>query len=142
MDCPRGHGLLTVERHAGIEVDRCQACHGRWLDAGELDALEASAVPDEAARKGMVEYGKRPSELKCPVCAKAMVAFNYRANDLELDTCPEEHGYWLDGGESERVKDLIEQRVRDLNRAANAEASWGGFLGKLRGDRKGGRFRR
>jgi Zn-finger nucleic acid-binding protein len=122
-------------------VDHCPACHGRWLDAHELDELEASAVADVDARRGMIEYAKRPSELNCPACGRQMVAFNYRANNLELDTCPKEHGYWLDAGETERVRDLIEQRVRDLNRAANAEASWGGFLGKLRGDRKGGRFR-
>lgn len=141
MDCPRGHGALIVEHHAGIEVDRCGECSGRWLDAHELDALEATAA-DPGARRGMVEYAKRPSDLRCPACSKRMVAFNYRANNLELDTCPDEHGYWLDAGESERVRDLIQQRVRDLDRAASAEASWGGFLGKLRGDRKGGRFRR
>lgn len=141
MDCPRGHGQLVVEHHAGIEVDRCETCSGRWLDAHELDELEATAAPEDA-RRGMIDYAKRPSEMSCPVCGKRMVAFNYRANNLELDTCPEEHGYWLDAGETDRVRDLIQQRVHDLNRAANAEASWGGFLGKLRGDRKGGRFRR
>lgn len=141
MNCPRGHGALVVEHHAGIEVDRCEECSGRWLDAHELDALEATAA-DSDARRGMIAYAKRASELRCPVCTTRMVAFNYRANNLELDTCPDEHGYWLDAGETDRVRDLIAQRVRDLDRAASAESSWGGFLGKLKGDRKGGRFRR
>lgn len=141
MDCPRGHGALIVEHHAGIEVDRCETCGGRWLDAHELDALEAT-VAHEDARRGMVAYARRPSELRCPVCGRPMVAFNYRANNLELDTCPDEHGYWLDAGESDRVRDLVEQRVRDLDRAATAEASWRGFMEKLRGDRRGGWFRR
>ncbi len=123
-----------------MEVDRCDTCDGRWLDAHELDQLEATAAGADALR-GMVEYAKRASEMKCPVCAKRMVSFNYRANNLELDTCPDEHGYWLDAEEHERVRDFIGQRVRDLDRAANAEAAWGGFLGKLKGDRKGGRFR-
>jgi Zn-finger nucleic acid-binding protein len=141
MDCPRGHGPLTVEHHARIEVDRCPTCHGRWLDANELDQLEATAASEDA-RRGMIEYSKRDSEIACPVCGKKMTAFNYRANNLELDSCPDDHGYWLDAGESDRVVDLIEQRVRDLDRAATAEASWGGFLQKLRGDKKGGLFKR
>ncbi|MEX0783173.1 MAG: zf-TFIIB domain-containing protein [Dehalococcoidia bacterium] len=141
MDCPRGHGTLVVEHHGGIEVDRCEACNGRWLDAHELDQLEATAAGEES-RRGMIEYSKRISEMPCPKCGKRMTAFNYRANNLELDSCPDDHGYWLDAGETDRVVDLIEQRVRDLNRAASAEASWGGFVQKLRGDRKGGRFRR
>ena len=62
--------------------------------------------------------------------------------NVVIETCERCLVNWLDAGEADRVRDLIQQRVRDLNRAANAEASWGGFLGKLRGDRKGGRFRR
>ena len=133
MNCPRGHGELAVEHHHGIEVDHCVTCNGRWLDHHELDQLEATSARDANDRKGMIEYSKRQSELKCPVCDKRMTAFNYRANPLELDFCDDEHGYWLDAGEDGRVKDLIEQRVMDLYRAASAEDSWGQFMGGLRG---------
>ncbi|HET9476765.1 MAG TPA: zf-TFIIB domain-containing protein, partial [Dehalococcoidia bacterium] len=78
--------------------------------------------------------------LKCPTCGKRMTTFNYRAYNLELDVCPEDHGYWLDAGEDGRVRDIIEERVRGLARAAGAEAAWGGFLSRLRGAR--GRFKR
>ena len=128
MDCPRCHVALNVEHHAGIEVDHCAQCNGRWLDHHELDELEARTAPDQEARRGMIEYAKRQSELKCPVCGKQMVAFNYRANPLELDTCEDQHGWWLDAGEEGRVGDLIEDRVKGLARAANAEESWGTFL--------------
>jgi Zn-finger nucleic acid-binding protein len=128
MDCPRCHVPLNVEHHAGIEVDHGMQCNGRWLDHHELDDLEARAAPDEDTRRGMIEYAKRDSELQCPVCSKQMVAFNYRANPLELDTCEDEHGWWLDAGEEGRVSDLIEDRVHGLNRAATAEQAWGEFL--------------
>jgi Zn-finger nucleic acid-binding protein len=128
MNCPRGHGELTVEHHAGIEVDHCRECNGRWLDHNELDQLEATSAPDADHRKGMVTYARRESDLDCPVCGKRMVAFNYRANPLELDTCEDEHGFWLDAGEEGRVRDLIEDRVRGLSRAATAEQAWGEFL--------------
>ena len=64
-----------------------------------------------------------------------MKAFNYRAYNLELDTCPEEHGYWLDSGEEGRVRDIISERVRGLQRSASAEAAWGGFLRRAQGGR-------
>jgi Zn-finger nucleic acid-binding protein len=133
MNCPHGHGELIVEHHHGIEVDHCPTCNGRWLDQHELDILESTSAPDPNDRKGMIEYSKRQSELNCPVCGKRMTAFNYRANPLELDFCDDEHGYWLDAGEDARVKDLVEQRVRDLYRASSAEESWGQFVGGLRG---------
>jgi Zn-finger nucleic acid-binding protein len=128
MLCPRCHAELAVEHHEGIEVDHCLQCNGRWLDHHELDQLEARSAPSAGDRRGMIEYSKRDSELACPVCGKRMVAFNYRANPLELDTCEDEHGFWLDAGEEGRVKDLIEERVRGLNRSASAEQAWGEFL--------------
>lgn len=101
-----------------------------------MDELESKRAPDPEHRRGMLEYSKRQSELACPVCGKTMTAFNYRANPLELDTCVDDHGWWLDAGEEGRVADLIEQRVRDLYRAADAEASWGQFVQGLRGVKK------
>ncbi len=131
LKCPRDETELNIEHHKGIEVDHCPTCNGRWLDHHELDELEALAVPDEDTRKAMVEYAKRPSELKCPVCEKQMRAFNYRAYNLEIDTCEDEHGFWLDAGEEGRVHDLMEERVRGLARAASAEEAWGKFLGRV-----------
>jgi uncharacterized protein len=145
MDCPRDRIPLIVEFHQGIEVDHCPQCNGRWLDHHQLDELEAKFVPDPTVRRAMIEYSKRPSDLDCPVCGVRMRAFNYRAHNLELDTCEQEHGYWLDAGEEGRVRDIIEDRVRGLNRAASAEEAWGEFLrgmggkglmDKFRGGRK------
>jgi Zn-finger nucleic acid-binding protein len=140
MDCPRCRSALVAETHHGIEVDRCPACNGRWLDHHELDLLEATTSATDEERRATIAYGERPSELNCPVCGQRMTAFNYRAYSLELDTCRDEHGYWLDAGEDGRVRDIVEERVRGLARSASAEAAWGRFLGGLRGG--GGLFRR
>ena len=131
LKCPRDETELLIEHHKGIEVDHCPTCNGRWLDHHELDQLEALAAPDEDTRKAMVEYAKRPSDLKCPVCEKQMRAFNYRAYNLEIDTCEDEHGFWLDAGEEGRVRDIMEERVRGLERAASAEEAWGTLLGRV-----------
>ena len=138
MDCPRDGTALREERMHGIEVDHCPTCNGRWLDHHELDALEATRARDEELRRGMIDYAQRASELRCPVCGEEMQAFNYRGYDLELDTCRQEHGFWLDAGEEGRVRDIIDDRIRGLRRARSAEAAWGDFLDGLRGGGGGG----
>jgi len=129
-----------------IEIDRCSKCGGAWYDDEELAVLE-STVGDEDERRGMIDFAKRESDLKCPVCAKAMRAFNYRAHNLELDACTEEHGFWLDGGESKRVQEVMGERVEGLKRGVSAQGAWdkakgqggkGGVMDNLRGLFRGG----
>lgn len=131
LKCPRDGTELEAEMHMKIEVDHCPNCNGRWLDHHELEHLEAT-VGDEEQRRGMIDYAKKQSELVCPVCSRTMTAFNYRAYNLELDTCEDQHGYWLDAGEEGRVRDVMKERVEGLGRAATAEASWGKFLSGMR----------
>ncbi len=131
LKCPRDGAELEIEHRRGIEVDHCPTCNGRWLDHNELDQLEATVAPVEDQRRATIEYAKRPSELDCPVCGERMRAFNYRAYNLEIDTCKDEHGFWLDAGEGGRVRDIMEERVRGLERAASAEEAWGKFLGRM-----------
>jgi Zn-finger nucleic acid-binding protein len=141
LTCPRDASALTMKREYGIEVDRCPACRGAWYDAAELALLEATAAPDEAQRRGTIEFALRQSALPCPVCGATMRAFNYRAYNLELDACPHEHSFWLDAGEADRVRAVMRERVRGLARSAQAEAAWakrkrsgsGGVLDQLRG---------
>jgi len=140
LNCPRDNTPLAAEHHHGIEVDHCPTCNGRWLDYHELDQLEATVPSTAEERRATITYGERRSEIRCPVCGDPMTAFNYRAYNLELDVCPQEHGYWLDAGEEGRVRDIIEERVRELARAAGAEAAWAGLLARLKGGR--GFFRR
>jgi Zn-finger nucleic acid-binding protein len=128
MKCPRDADELQRETLHGIEVDACHTCRGLWLDTNELDQLEAATASTEEERRATVVYGERKSELKCPVDGKQMIVFNYRAHAVEIDMC-EEHGWWLDAGEEGRVREIIEERVRDLGRKYSAESAFGRFLG-------------
>ena len=133
MQCPRCKVELAVEYHHGMEVDHCPSCNGRWLDHHQLDELEATVPSTLEQRRATVQYAKRQSELHCPACDKRMTAFNYRAYNLELDSCEDEHGFWLDAGEEGHVRDIIEERIRGLDRAASAEASWDRFIDGMKG---------
>lgn len=35
--CPRCHGTCVASFVGDVQVDTCTACHGVWLDAGELE---------------------------------------------------------------------------------------------------------
>jgi len=139
MNCPRDGAILHTEREHGVEVDRCATCKGAWYDYDELAELEAT-VADEDQRLGTIEYSKHESRIECPVCAAPMHAFNYRAYNLELDACAEGHGWWLDAGESDRVREIMQERVRGLRRSASAQKAWhdtrrgsGGVIGTMKG---------
>ena len=68
---------------------------------------------NDDARKGMIEYARRESDISCPHCNEQMETFNYRANNLPIDHCKNEHGYWLDAGEEKKVLETMKQRVQD-----------------------------
>jgi Zn-finger nucleic acid-binding protein len=140
LSCPRDATELAQGKEHGIEVDRCPGCGGAWYDYDELEALESTVAGDEH-RLGTIEYAKRESELACPTCSKPMRAFNYRAYNLEIDACSEGHGFWLDAGESARVRDIMKERVSGLRRAHSAQRAWhrakgrggGGVIDQLKG---------
>ena len=130
MNCPRCDNELKLEKYRGIPVDRCPDCKGLWLDHSELDELEDSVMSDDEA-KGTMEYAHRESDIDCPKCGQLMGTFNYRAYDLPIDFCLQEHGFWLDHGEEERVLELMKQRIQDLNRSVGAEVEWAKLLGRI-----------
>ena len=39
MPCPRCDGMLHEEIFDDVSIDRCDTCHGVWLDAGELELI-------------------------------------------------------------------------------------------------------
>ncbi len=90
---------------------------------GDFETLEAGAA-NESAVAGTIEYSKRRAELSCPSCAKTMTAFDYRGYNLEIDACDEDHGFWLGPGAVERVREIMRERARDMERAGRLEAAW------------------
>src|SRR5688572_6503022 len=101
MNCPKCKTELVKENRRGIDVDECPACEGMWLDTQELDVLEDRSY-DEDELKGTLVFKSTSTADQCPHCGTLLAQFQYRLYDLELEYCPDKHGYWLDKGEDER----------------------------------------
>lgn len=101
--CPVCREPMVVFGLEGVEIDRCVACGGTWLDAGEIDQIGTLAgVPHgrltEALEKGGGEkHGKR----HCPRCPATLRVVHVEA--VELDRCPHGHGLWFDAKEIETL---------------------------------------
>jgi len=107
-----------------FEVDSCPNCRGMWLDFNELDKLE-DVVFDEDAHKGSLVHFKTQTEFLCPHCGAKLDEFQYRLYDLKLEACTvNDHGFWLDVGEDERVMEIMNKRAGDWERKITAESEW------------------
>jgi len=107
-----------------FEVDLCPICLGMWLDSNELDKLEDVAF-DNDAQKGSLVHFQSKTNYPCPHCGASLDEFQYRLNDLRLDYCTEnDHGFWLDAGEDERVLQFMRQRAGDIQRKVDIESTW------------------
>ncbi len=131
MNCPKCHAELKVKIYKDIQVDSCPKCEGMWLDFQELDALE-DKVFDADELKGTTIFKTFATDFKCPKCNKKMKTFNYRYYDLELDFCEDQHGFWLDKEEEERVLELMGEEAKRLARTFNLEEQWKSTLRNLK----------
>lgn len=125
MNCPKCATELAKKYYKGMfEVDSCPNCRGMWLDFNELDKLE-DVVFDDDIRKGSLIHHQAKTEFLCPHCGAAMDEFQYRLYDLNLDYCAENnHGFWLDAGEDERVIAVMQKRASEIKRKLDAESEW------------------
>lgn len=94
--CPDCKTALAVLECGGIEVDYCFTCAGSWLDQAELGLLLDGRIEP---RNLQLLYGSGPTRRRCPVCRKTMREARFRGTDIVVDTCPLNHGLWLDRGE-------------------------------------------
>jgi Zn-finger nucleic acid-binding protein len=132
--------LVAAVRHK-VGVHTCPSCKGMWLQQQELDQLEDEVFDFGEHAKGTLVFSSTPTTAACPECGAALRRFRYRAYDLELELCQNQHGYWLDADEDTRVLELMKREETDMRRKLVAEDRWaatlrhmrsGSFLNKLK----------
>ncbi|HEU0198479.1 MAG TPA: zf-TFIIB domain-containing protein [Nevskiaceae bacterium] len=132
MKCPKCNLDLVPQSRHKIDMNFCPSCKGMWLDAQELDELENEAFDLGEHDKGTLVFSSTPTTKKCPSCATPLQRFNYRDFDLEMEFCPNRHGYWLDADEDTRVLALMKKEEHDEKRDVRAEAQWGQMMRHMR----------
>jgi Zn-finger nucleic acid-binding protein len=99
--CPKCDAGLFIARLSGVELDYCERCRGVWLDAGELEQLAGSPLPDFQHQPGTVPAGKKHLCPRCDVPLEEIAA----PGSLTLDKCPRGHGLWFDVDELQQLLD-------------------------------------
>ena len=108
IECPAcdSQTLVATKRQAsGVTIDDCPSCGGCWCDASELGSLDGSVWKntEELAYEQVPTHPKRD----CPRCALAMTPLSPSEDRrLVVDRCNACGGFWLDGGELDRIKQI------------------------------------
>jgi uncharacterized protein len=111
MKCPRCKTELrqTDCGEVGlVAVDLCPGCRGMWVDEGELDVLDDSV----SSNAELLDYQKVEGVeelLDCPRCSdeRLLPMTPPEAKELVIDRCESCHGFWLDEGELDKVRELL-----------------------------------
>ena len=119
--CPRCHVALSPQQQGDITLESCERCHGQWLEPDDLKAIIEGTVLLEtgpAVRTG-IDLTDVQEDASCPHCGVAMQPFNYAGDSgVILDKCADCGGIWLDGGELEKVRLVVEASEEGLERDA------------------------
>ena len=116
MDCPKCGAHMELIDYRGVEIDRCTACGGIWLDAVEPEQLRARAGAESIDTGSEIrgEIMNDTDEVDCPRCRTPLVR-RPGPGELELDVCPRCHGTYFDAGEFRSFKSVsLDELLKSL----------------------------
>jgi Zn-finger nucleic acid-binding protein len=104
MKCPACDNELTEVTIGKVTVDVCHGgCGGIWFDNFELKRVDVEREGElllhvERDDHQLVDYERRRH---CPRCTQVVMMRHYfsERRQVEIDTCPNCGGVWLDAGE-------------------------------------------
>ena len=118
MKCPRCNvDIKPTEpgEYGFVTLDICPDCKGAWFDKGELDRVDDSVWVDAEREIEMREAESDHEGLKFPLCDAMLQAISpVDAAELIIDRCPNCEGFWLDDGELEKMRDVVDQKHTEL----------------------------
>lgn len=117
MNCPACGNQLNPYPAGAITVDVCAGgCGGIWFDAFELQKMDESSepVPPDLLqlRKEAHVQTDTPAKRRCPKCEGVVMRRHFFSaqKKVEVDSCPNCGGYWLDAGELAAVRKETDAR--------------------------------
>ncbi len=132
MKCPRCNVDMVLTQRHKLQVNYCEACKGMWLEQAELGELEDEVFDFGDRWKGTLFLSTSQTTDRCPECTEHLQKFQYRFYELEMEVCPNQHGYWLEDDEDTRVLELMKREEVDLKRKLLAEDKWAATLHRMR----------
>ena len=115
MKCPDCNADLVQAKRDGVEMEVCPSCAGMWLTPQELTQLEDEVFDFGDDEKGSLMFEPSPDSRKCPECGKAMMRFQYRLYDLDMDYC-ETTARLLAGSRRGQARSAAHERRRTQSR--------------------------
>lgn len=120
MNCPNCNTNMNQIMYEGVEIDICGGCSGVWLDSGELTSIvktKEKTWPIEVVKKMLDSTGEKGisrheanREILCPKCNSDLPPANYQYNSgIIVNTCPKNHGVWLDSEEIDKIQIYMEK---------------------------------
>lgn len=101
LNCPKCRiETMKLEVYEGIEVDRCPACKGIFLDRGELKGMIAKKMGHKADTLLFSAMSDQMDEVPahCPKCNQDMSPVK-GPGEVRIEQCPSCNGVFLDQGE-------------------------------------------
>ena len=114
MKCPNCSHDMVLVKYENVTIDECPGCGGVWLDDRELNAIIADGTETFSAEEKnnavrLKGLDRPPKTLACPKCQAPMKVVNYAYNSgVFIDSCPNNHGVWLDKGELVKIQILMD----------------------------------
>ncbi len=103
MECPKCYGEMDTVLEAETIVDRCQNCHGLYLDQLTLALLDGVMTQAETIDSGSEDMGSEYDDMvyvECPKCDKIMdQRLIEEPNRIRFELCPTCNATFLDAGE-------------------------------------------
>ena len=112
--CPRCRfALSTIKVANAVDVERCYHCRGSFLDPGEETALLGPLASPAIWQASELVTHLGTSELESPVTGRLMTRIRLvYEKSVELDRCEDTGGLWLDAGEGDTLRELLEKAAQ------------------------------
>ncbi|MGV3619034.1 MAG: zf-TFIIB domain-containing protein [Fimbriimonas sp.] len=129
--CPDCNLPLDAKTFNGVTVDVCARCAGIFFDEGEVNRLrlegndhltevEDALRPAEDYTADFQTMKERPRS--CPNCKRSMDKVRYLYNStVMIDTCPGCCGVWVEDGELQRMREVLDSNQRGVGKKVRTE---------------------
>ena len=118
MMCPGCNKLMKPELYESVRIDHCHHCGVTWLDHGEVEKIahnHSTTFDEDIKSKALGKRGtdhRNQQLVHCPKCKASMQTYQYLFNSgVNIDQCPQKHGFYFDHGELEKLQIVVEEAL-------------------------------